>query len=168
MWLISQWQRFGCPKPFRIIELGPGRGTLASDISRVVAQISTSRNETSLHLVEVSPHLTMVQHQTITGQQNDSSVAVSKHGIPVAWYRNLEELTPTTSGFNAFVANEFFDALPVHKFQKNEMGTWVEIMVGLESENKLKFITTRGETPASKAYIKVSGVKDLFLIRSCF
>lgn len=156
VWLISEWQRVGFPKPFRIIELGPGRGTLASDISRVVSQISTTRHDTSLHLVEVSPHLSIVQHRTVTGQESDSPSAITKHGIPVSWYKNIEELPRLTSGFDAFVANEFFDALPIHKFQKNEKGLWCEIMIDFDSDNKLKFITTRGETPAAKAYIKVS------------
>lgn len=139
--------------------------------------------------MEVSPCLTQVQKETLSTQPREEALVskpsskpsvvskvseplsvpepfVSKHGIPVSWYRNIEEVPAASSGFDAFVANEFFDALPVHKFQKNEKGIWNEIMVdfdsgsgsdsGSDSGSRLRFIVTPGETPASKVYIKVS------------
>lgn len=123
-----------------------------------MAQVSLTRHETSLHLVEVSPHLTLVQHQTLSGEMSDTPSVISNHGIPVSWYKNIENLPTIAKGFDAYVSNEFFDALPVHKFQKNDNGVWNEIMVDFASEDKLKFITTKGETPASKAYIQVSDI----------
>ena len=167
VWLISEWQRVGCPKPFRIIELGPGRGTLASDMSRVVSQVSLTRHDTSLHLVEVSPYLTQVQKRTLSTQPSDKPFVVSRHGIPVSWYRDIDQVPNASSGFDAFVANEFFDALPVHKFQKNEKGTWNEIMIDSDSESKLRFIITPGETPASKVYVKVSSYLWWLPVREC-
>jgi NADH dehydrogenase [ubiquinone] 1 alpha subcomplex assembly factor 7 len=35
IWFIYQWQSYGKGHPIRIIELGPGRGTLMDDILRV-------------------------------------------------------------------------------------------------------------------------------------
>ena len=35
VWLLSQWLNFGLSKRIRIVELGPGRGTLMADILRV-------------------------------------------------------------------------------------------------------------------------------------
>lgn len=32
---MSRWQAAGCPGSMRVIELGPGRGTLMADILRV-------------------------------------------------------------------------------------------------------------------------------------
>lgn len=111
------------PKPFRIIELGPGRGTLAADISRVLSQLSQTRDNSSLHLVEISPHLTQIQEQTVCGSTSLIETdrrklhhSLSKNGIPVSWYQALEEV-PENTGFNAFVAHEFFDALPIHKLR---------------------------------------------------
>lgn len=51
------------------------------------------------------------------------------------------------------------DALPIHKFRKNENGEWREILVDYEtpssanSKENLRYVLSRSETPASKAYI---------------
>src|SRR5512132_4259233 len=33
-WLADRWQAMGAPKPVRLVELGPGRGTLMADALR--------------------------------------------------------------------------------------------------------------------------------------
>ena len=72
----------------------------------------------------------------------------------MTWYQALEEL-PEKSGFNAFVAHEFFDALPIHKFQKNPEGKWREVLIDFNSQEQLRYIISRNETPASKTLIRV-------------
>lgn len=173
VWLINEWQRVGSPKPFRIIELGPGRGTLSADISRVVSQFSSTRDTASLHLIEISSHLTQIQERTICGatslietDRRKEHHSLSKNGIPVTWYRSLEQL-PEKSGFNAFVAHEFFDALPVHKFQRNEKGVWCEIMVDYDEKQELRFVLSKGSTPASKVLIREEIVKEMDHLEVC-
>lgn len=44
---------------------------------------------------------------------------VSKHGPTVYWYKDIGDVP---DGFTMFVAHEFFDALPIHKFQVRSQG----------------------------------------------
>jgi len=37
LWLADQWDRMGRPSPVRLVELGPGRGTLMRDCLRAMA-----------------------------------------------------------------------------------------------------------------------------------
>jgi SAM-dependent MidA family methyltransferase len=42
----------------------------------------------------------------------------------VRWHRSLEEV-PADGPPTVYIANEFFDALPVHQLQRTERGWWV-------------------------------------------
>ncbi|XP_004410045.1 PREDICTED: NADH dehydrogenase [ubiquinone] complex I, assembly factor 7 isoform X3 [Odobenus rosmarus divergens] len=57
IWFISEWMATGKNAAFQLVELGPGRGTLAGDILRVFSQLgSVLKNcDISIHLVEKTP-----------------------------------------------------------------------------------------------------------------
>lgn len=35
LWLLSLWEKAGCPSPVNLIELGPGTGVMMTDMLRV-------------------------------------------------------------------------------------------------------------------------------------
>lgn len=82
--------------------------------------------------------------------------SLTKYGFPITWYSNLD-LVPEKSGFTVYLAHEFLDALPIHKFKRNETGEWREVLIDFENgpNNKdiLRYVLARNETPASKVYI---------------
>ncbi|KAG0413324.1 hypothetical protein HPB47_009529 [Ixodes persulcatus] len=74
--------------------------------------------------------------------------SITKHGVPVGWYRHLHDVP---RGFSCFVAHEFLDALPVHKFQRTPEG-WREVFIDLDDgpgPHHLRYVLSRGPTPAS-------------------
>ncbi|XP_063757961.1 LOW QUALITY PROTEIN: protein arginine methyltransferase NDUFAF7, mitochondrial [Eleginops maclovinus] len=163
VWIVSEWMGAGRPKHLQLVELGPGKGSLASDILRVFSQLKSVLDgaSVSLHLVEVSPALSRVQAQTLTGgnsveaSSEDEPVyrrGETSAGLPVFWYRRLEDVP---AGFSIFIAHEFFDALPIHKFQRTQKG-WREIMVDIdpEKQNRLRFVVYPSPTPASTALVQ--------------
>ena len=54
MYLASMWQQIGRPSQTRLVELGPGRGTLVSDILRAASFVPNFLQSLSIHLVETS------------------------------------------------------------------------------------------------------------------
>ncbi|XP_059841635.1 protein arginine methyltransferase NDUFAF7, mitochondrial isoform X1 [Hypanus sabinus] len=169
IWCVSEWMAAGKPKAFHLVELGPGRGTLVSDVLRVFSQLSSVLRtcEISIHLVEVSPKLSETQAQILTEGEHsllhDPSAevykaGVTKTGLPIAWYKDLQDVP---KGFGFYLAHEFFDVLPIHKFQKTKQG-WREILIDIEphSPEKLRFVLAPSATFASKTLIQMDDKRN--------
>jgi SAM-dependent MidA family methyltransferase len=92
--LADVWKRAGAPADAIYAELGPGRGTLASDALRMMR---SARFAGEVHLVETSP--------VLRGKQ--------KEALPDAhWHDSVDDLPARPL---LLVANEFFDALPIRQ-----------------------------------------------------
>ena len=52
VWLIEAWRSIGKPGTFNLVEMGPGNGTLMSDILRAASVEPEFRNAANIHLVE--------------------------------------------------------------------------------------------------------------------
>lgn len=114
-WCAVVWQSMGKPDPVRLVEFGPGRGTLMADALRTVdATAPDFAAAIDLHLVEASPGLQSRQAEAIAGR-------------PAAWHRKFDGVP---KGPAIAIANEFFDALPVMQFERLKHG-WHERRVGL-------------------------------------
>ena len=111
LWLVHMWQEAGAPACFTLLELGPGRGTLMADILRVARLAPAFLDAAEVCLLESSPRLRDVQR---------AALGEARH------IERLEDL-PAAPVFA--VANEFFDALPIRQFVKNDFG-WQERLVG--------------------------------------
>lgn len=150
---MNEWQKCGSPGPLQIVELGPGRGTLAQDIIRVWADFGLSEKFT-LHLVEVSPYLSELQAKRLCTKYAETKKGddvpyyrqgETLSGIKVYWYRSVEKIPKS---FSIYLAHEFFDALPIHKFQRKNK-TWNEILVSIDAEkpDNFRFVESKSVTP---------------------
>ncbi|TSP57646.1 Protein arginine methyltransferase NDUFAF7, mitochondrial [Bagarius yarrelli] len=74
IWCVSEWMAAGKPKTFQLVELGPGRGSLTSDVLRVFGQLQSvlCGASVSVHLVEVSPKLSQVQAHCLVGENTQA------------------------------------------------------------------------------------------------
>ena len=124
------WERLG-GGPWRIVELGPGRGLLAGDLLSAMAELAPkaySRLEEMI-LVEISPALAAEQRRRL-------EAAVP--GARARWVRSLNDL-PRESVDGVVVANEFLDALPVHVVVRRG-AQLVERRVALDDAGALAWI----------------------------
>ncbi|XP_037413082.1 protein arginine methyltransferase NDUFAF7, mitochondrial-like [Triticum dicoccoides] len=141
VWAMCLWEQMGQPEKVNLIELGPGRGTLLADLLRGSAKFVNFTKALNINLVECSPTLQKVQYNTLKCEDEsvgDEKRTVSKLcGAPVYWHASLEQVP---SGFpTIIVAHEFFDALPIHQFQKGSRG-WCEKMVDLAGDSSFRFV----------------------------
>ena len=89
-----------------------------------------------------------------------SSVAgssLTSWGCPVTWHSSLRDVPRT---FSFFLAHEFLDALPVHKYEMTAEG-WREVLVDLEpgrEEDALRWVIARHGTPSCVLLERMEGV----------
>ena len=121
---LSAFEALGSPERFELVELGPGRGTLMSDLLRMAALRPAFINAARLNLVEISPRLRQIQAKTLASAP--LAPAFRDH------FRDVPD------GPLVLVANEFFDALPIHQHVKTADG-WRERQIGLDETGDLVF-----------------------------
>jgi NADH dehydrogenase [ubiquinone] 1 alpha subcomplex assembly factor 7 len=132
LWCAQVWQDQGCPKNIRLVELGPGRGTLMADMLRALKLVPEMNAE--VVMIEASPVLKAIQRQTLQAS-----------GIPIIWKTHFDESLADRPLL--LVANEFFDALPIRQYAKTERG-WCERMV-VERDGALSFALAPSALPHS-------------------
>ena len=123
-WAAAVWRQTGSPRNVRLIELGPGRGTLMADALRAAQALPEFCAALSVDLIEVSPVLRRLQEKNL-----------AHAAVPIAWHRAIEEVA---DGPAIAIANEFVDALPIGQFVKDRDG-WHTRMVGVV-DDKLAFV----------------------------
>jgi SAM-dependent MidA family methyltransferase len=123
LWAASVWKAIGSPPLLRLVELGPGRGTMMADALRALRVLPPLYQSLSVHLVEINPVLRDKQKETLSGGRN------------VAWHESIDEVP---EGPAVILANEYFDVLPIHQVVRRETG-WHERVVDLDDDGKLVF-----------------------------
>lgn len=131
---VAAFQALGEPEAFNLVELGPGRGTLMADLLRTASLRPGFVAAAQLNLVETSPRLRKIQQATLAGAP-----------LKPAFHDAVEDIP---EGPFILVANEFFDALPIHQFVRTPDG-WQARVVGLDPGGELAFGAGTARIPDS-------------------
>ncbi len=123
LWAASVWKALGSPSLLRLIELGPGRGTMMADAVRALRVLPPLYQALSIHLVEINPVLREKQRAALADARN------------IEWHDNIDEVP---EGPAIILANEYFDVLPIHQVVKRETG-WHERTIEIDGNGKLGF-----------------------------
>jgi NADH dehydrogenase [ubiquinone] 1 alpha subcomplex assembly factor 7 len=147
LWIAEAWARQELREPVRLVELGPGRGTLMSDALRACRVAPDFlANIREICLVETSPLLREKQEEKLR-----------KRGIPVRWFDSFADI-PKGPAF--IIANEFFDALPVRHFIRVEEG-WCEKLVGVDESGAFFVGLAPDPEPLIKADAPVGAILEI-------
>lgn len=116
IWLAENWYRQNQPEA-NLVELGPGRGTLMDDVLRATRHALEFHKHIQVHMVETSPILRAMQQEKL------------KAAHPyITWHERLPEGDRPLF----LIANEFFDALPIHQYIGEEERKIIVTENGLE------------------------------------
>ena len=122
-WVADTWMKMGAPSSFILLECGPGRGTLMSDIMRATKNVAGFKEAVQIHLLEISPILRKKQKDTLNDYE-------------VTWHRDLDTLPNDLPVI--IIGNEFLDALATRQMKRDKTG-WVEKTIDLNKNDTLQF-----------------------------
>ena len=123
IWIISFWEKLDCPKEFNLIELGAGNGEMMKVLVNTFNKFPQFKNSCKINILEKSKLLQRMQRTNIKNRK-------------IKWLNNLNELNNFPC---IFIANEFFDALPIKQFLKKEK-KWYERYVNFSNDKKLEYL----------------------------
>ena len=140
IWCVAYWEYLKKPKKIIIAELGPGDGSLCISLIKTFKKFALFYSSIEINLLEKSSKLKRIQKLKIKNKK-------------IKWIKAIEEIN---SGPVIFLANEFFDALPIKQIKKKE-SLFFEKYISLSKNSKLKFSYKK----ANKKIVQA--VKDLNL-----
>ena len=123
IWCIAYWENLGCPKKINIIELGGGNGEMMYQMIKTFEKFNKFKKSKKCYIFEKSQLLKNIQKKKLFSYN-------------VVWINSLNKLK---DGPNIFLANEFFDSLPIKQFIKKKKN-WFEKKVKKNNSGNLEII----------------------------
>ena len=109
LWALSFYQKFIDHKRLCITELGSGRGTLLRDAIRTISMVTKNKVDLDITILEKSERLIALQKENLKNKN-------------IKWISDIKGLSFEPQ---IIIANEFFDALPINQYVRNNEG-WYE------------------------------------------
>ena len=121
IWCVAFWENLGYPKKINIIELGAGNGEMMFQIIKSFNNFKKFKISAKLFILEKSNFLKKIQKKKLSS-------------FNIIWLNSINKIK---TGPNIFLANEFFDALPIKKFKKKN-NKWFEKKI-IKKNDKFQF-----------------------------
>tara|TARA_Y100001970_G_scaffold193919_1_gene235746 strand:- start:758 stop:1804 length:1047 start_codon:yes stop_codon:yes gene_type:complete len=122
IWTVTFWKSLGSPKKFNLVELGAGNGEMMKVIDETLKNFPECYNACNFLIYEKSNILIKEQKKNLNSKK-------------FSWLVNLKKINKNPT---IFLANEFFDAIPIKQFFKKKSG-WIERFVDLNDPKKALF-----------------------------
>lgn len=140
IFFVARWQSVSPIGQLRLVELGPGKGTLLADMIRTFARFKTFFKELkTIHLVETSPGLMNLQHEALESALSavgkrivaGDQESLGPDDVQIEWFPLAGSVPVKPDTWSMVVAHEFFDALPTHIFERTNDG-FREVLVDVK------------------------------------
>ncbi len=145
IWIVSLWENLGSPKKINIIELGAGSGEMMNQILKTVDNFKKFKASSKFYIHEKSVYLKRSQKD-------------KNKEYEVKWIDNLNKISNCPS---IFIANEFFDSLPIKQFVKKK-NNWFEKFIH-SKDKKLHTIDIKTKKSIIEKIIKIKIDNEKFI-----
>lgn len=152
LWIVETWMRLGAPKRFRLVEVGPGDGTLMEDALRAMtgaARLAPGLLEAcDLILIEPSAPLRDMQARRLASSD-----------VSPRWVASLDRIE--TDAPVILIANEVLDCMPARQFVRTAdapaTNLWAERRIGVTDDGELIFglVNMAGASDSPDAMIEI-------------
>ncbi len=122
IWTITFWKSIGSPKQFNLLELGAGNGEMMKVIEETLMNFPECYSACNFIIHEKSDYLINEQKKNLDSKK-------------FSWLINLKKIDSKPT---IFLANEFFDAIPIKQFFRKKKG-WIERFVNFNDPTKAEF-----------------------------
>ena len=123
IFIIIFWKKIGKPKSFNIVEMGGGNGEMIFQINNSLKNFPQIYKICNFYIYENSELLKKIQKEKLSK-------------IKIKWINNLNQIKKKN---NLFIANEFFDALPIKQFEKKKQ-KWFERKIRVKNKNNFEIV----------------------------
>ncbi len=124
IWIISFWQSLGSPRKFNVIEIGAGNGEMMKVLIESFQKFPAFLKASNFIINEKSSKLVKIQKKKLLKKK-------------VNWISKIN-IHKVKKNPSIFLANEFFDAIPIKQFTKKK-NIWYEKFINLEVNKKAYF-----------------------------
>jgi len=118
IWIYNQWALLGKPSNLNLVELGPGSGVLMRDILKVILRTDMAESF-FIFMVDINHELVLKQKENLHFFNK------------IRW---IESISDVPNSISIFIANEFFDALPISQYIKEKL-EWKEVILRATEHN---------------------------------
>jgi len=147
IWVITFWKSIGSPKNFNLLELGAGNGEMMKVIAETLKNFPECFNASKFIIHEKSDFLINEQKKNLDFEM-------------LSWIHDFKKINSLPT---IFLANEFFDAIPIKQFFKKKDG-WIERFVDIKNSKKAEFIEKKIDIKKLELHLNFEISKDQEII----
>ena len=122
IWIVTFWKSIKSPKKFNLLELGAGNGEMMKVIIETLKNFPKCFDACSFMIHEKSDFLIKQQKKNLYDKK-------------ILWIKDIRKINSYST---LYLANEFFDAIPIKQFFKRKEN-WMERFVELKNLKKAEF-----------------------------
>ena len=126
IWIVGLWENLGSPRKFNLVELGAGNGSMMKILIESFKNFPNFLKTCNIIIHEKSPKMIKIQKKKLKLKK-------------ITWTPEIKKISEVPT---IFIANEFFDSIPIKQFIKKK-NLWFERYVKIKKNKNGVFFNKK-------------------------